>query len=140
MMNAPHKLDLSRLQHLEGLKRSFLAQSQASAERVKDLDNKIRDIKRQLAHAENALDEARRVSVQTVTEGPAAITSSWSNASPSAIKTWRAKVEAFQEQLDNVSKRQTDEAADGAAAFEKFNTTCHLIDRCNAFVAKAMEE
>lgn len=140
MMNAPHKLDLSRLQHLEGLKRSFLAQSQASAKRVEDLDNKIRDIKRQLAHAENALAEAGRGSIETVTEGPAAIVSKWSSPSSNAQNAWRDRVEQFREQLEKVQQSQRDEAADGAAAFDKFNATCHLLEKCNAFVAKGMEE
>jgi len=139
-MNAPHKLDLSRLQHLEGLKRSFLAQSQASAERVKDLDKKIRDIERQLAHAKNALAEASRASIETVTDGPAAIVSKWASPSSNAQKAWRDRVEQFREQLEKVQQSQRDEAADGAAAFDKFNSTCHLLEKCNAFVAEGMEE
>ncbi len=148
MIDAPHTLDLSRLRHLDGVKRGYLAQAQGYMKQIEDLRRQEDELDRHREHAVRSLEEASRAGFSTVTEGGALVhryRSVQVDKSPiehqpglprGGRKVWQDKIDDLDRKIADLRDQRREVEAAKDAVFEKFTVTDRLIKACEAYVGR----
>ncbi|ANL02201.1 MULTISPECIES: hypothetical protein [Rhizobium] len=139
-MEATHTLDLSRLRILEGIKTAALGAAQLGQKKISDLQKDLEGKRRQLQHAQNALETVSRGSHEVVTEGMTIISRWSSGKGASQREFWSAKIQEFEAECVTIEQNIREIDALRASDFERFNEASYLFDACKTFAAEYLQD
>lgn len=147
-MEAPHKLDLTRLRVIENIKVSALGSQRALNDEIASIEKTIRSL---TAKIENAEQNAKgsQSNIEPVGEGPTGLYHPHTDRSkplsiylpdPKIQSNWSNIAGGLKAELAEAEEKKKALAAEREEASERFNEASHLYDACKKYADNLLHE
>ncbi|GEM_PF-3613256 len=147
-MEAPHKLDLTRLRVIENIKVSALGSQRALNDEIVSVEKTIRSLTSQIENAEE-IAKGSRSNIEPVGEGPTGLYHPHTDPSkPIRIYSPDSKIQSnwsnvaagLKAELAEAEEKKKALTAEREETSERFNEASHLYDACKKYADNLLHD